>query len=59
MSDKACRDCRFYTGGSMGECRFNPPVIYVNKGDVVCTTWPLAHYRDWCGKFRRKADMPE
>ena len=54
----ACTKCRFFddhaanggaASGSVGLCRFNPPVNQPSANDHGL--WPVVSERDWCGHF--------
>lgn len=59
---KRCMDCRFFSPGQyQGECRRNPPVLYVIThhagphniaSDTTMTGWPNVMNISWCGEFK-------
>ena len=55
-----CQKCRYWVrvektrlGGVVGECRFNPPMVYPGPEFQADRTslWPRTKNVDWCGKF--------
>lgn len=52
----ACEKCRYFdaqASGSLGLCRYNPPISQPN-GETA-GVWPKVEARDWCGHFEPAA----
>lgn len=48
-----CAQCAFYLGlhgGRYGECRKNPPVVFIVDG-IIRESFPRPVPTDWCGAF--------
>lgn len=53
-----CQFCRFFLiekNEELGECRRNPPSMYV-EDDEVGYSFPVVPLTEWCGEFQRKLD---
>lgn len=65
MDEVQCSSCRFWCrvaksrlGELVGECRYNPPMVYPGpefQADRK-TIWPRTESVDWCGKHETRSD---
>lgn len=76
MKEEICKNCKYWKAetdyphdGTMGKCRINPPLVFVNKikekietentGTIeerieIRTEFPEIGYTGFCGKFKLK-----
>src|SRR5579863_6464826 len=57
---ESCENCRYWNkreGWEYGQCRKNPPTVFIVPSDYVPTKtqWPLTNDTDWCGEWKPAA----
>jgi len=67
--ERKCEDCKFWRKFGMdkdGECHRNAPLPsrfssssqkdeqQRNDSVISGTRWPMTHYNQWCGEFKKK-----
>ena len=52
--NESCINCMFYRKPEqrdMGECRYNPPQVFIRFDGKVMTYFPRVQNHDYCGKY--------